>query len=120
MTHTGECRYCGQIHVVEGPEELSRKEIDELATWQCVCKGAINYKERETCKAAAVENIRGLFNKNYGELQELLIAAVPMIADGVIKKVTVDTGGRVKATLTGKGAGIKVEKSIKEVQSLES
>ena len=116
---TGKCIYCGQQIIVDSGK--TEEERDKLATKQCTCADAKAAAQNEATTLNAEENIKQLYKQDHPEVEELLIAALPLLADDKIAGITIDTGKRVKAKMTKSSKGnIKVERISTSKAVLES
>lgn len=114
---TGCCHYCGQVINLETDGKRTEAELDRMAQQKCSCTGAARARRIESTE----QNIEELFAEKFPDVAELLKAAVPMIMQYELNKITIDTGKKVKAVLTMNAKGmIKVEKNYTAKASVES
>ena len=106
---TGTCRYCGQIVMVDGPEDMSEAERNNFAVEQCSCDGAKKERERERRIWAAYAYIDAAFEDE--KARDLMKAAIQAITTEAVDgcqvqigqrnyKIDIDTAGmpRIKRT----------------------
>ena len=116
----GCCRFCGQIVVVEAPEECTVEKLDELATGECQCDEAKRYQIKKKRKEKANKAIEEQFGENskhplMEDIKQYLKTAADMIVEYRINSVTVDIGRGIKAKIgTSAKANVKVEKIVTE------
>ena len=118
---TGVCRYCGQHKLVEIPDAATEEEINEEATVMCRCLPAQAYRDELAHKErveAAICSAEGttyeLFNDEYPDIEQLLNSAMRPLAAGTIKKVTINTNGKTKASISFAADTFKVEREDKK------
>lgn len=124
---TGVCRFCGQKKFLEVPDYMTDEEVNEEASTECYCKEAKAYKEKkeraeliEQAKTSAKGTTHILFHEEFPEIEELFNAAINPLVDKKIKKLTITTGGKTKATISFSKDNIKVEREDKSVNTLET
>lgn len=116
----GCCIFCGQIVAVEAHEDCTPEMLDELATEECGCDEAANYKIKKRRK----EKARKAIEEQFGEaskhpltedIKQYLKSAADMIVEYRINSVTVDIGRGIKAKIANSAkANVKVEKIVTE------
>ena len=115
----GCCICCGQIQfvmpVVADPTE---EQLNHMATMKCNCSGAKEYQELQASKIRAKDNIRKLVGND--ELITLMTAAVDVVADGTVEKISITDYNDIRYALRKTGAGkIRVEKAKTNKEALE-
>lgn len=116
----GACIYCGQIQLINGGEGMSDEEVNKAATMECNCDAAQLYQKNERKKNYAEANIKELFAEDGEAVQRALLDIVPALAWRQLTKVSITTQEGIKATLTGKEASIKVERTEVNKSALEN
>lgn len=98
---TGFCNFCSQGRLVAVPDdqEFPQDELNRIATEECECEKAKRHREREDKIERAEYYINNLVPDREGEAKPLLLAAVPLLIDRVIKKMSVNLDGRVTYTI---------------------
>lgn len=124
---TGTCKFCGQRSLIVVPDNASEELILEETALNCTCKESQAYrdaKEKEEQIEMAKTSARGttfeLFHEEYPEIEELLNMAIDPLVKKVFKKMTINTDGRVKATISFSKDTIKVEREDKSVATRET
>lgn len=94
---TGFCNYCSQGRLVDVPdnEEFTQDELNRIATDECECPQAIAHREREDKIERAEYYINNLVPEQEEHAKPLLRAAVPLLIDRMIKKMSINVDGRV-------------------------
>lgn len=117
---TGICRFCGQTKLVEVPDSFTQEQIDEEATLMCKCFEAKQYKEKkekeeqiEMAKTSAKGTTFELFHEEFPEIEEILNSVMDPLTKKKFKKLTIQTGGKTKATISFSKDTIKVEREDK-------
>ena len=75
-TKSGCCIFCGQSCLVKTYEEDPEK-LNELATLECKCKGAIDYKRRKEKRMKIEDHIQKHFDPEVGDV---VLAAVDLVS----------------------------------------
>lgn len=116
----GTCRFCGQRVVIVVPDEATEEMMMEEATRNCKCPDAKYYREEleakeqiEMAKESAKGTIFELFHEDYPEIEELFNNSMNDLVSKKYKKITVNTGGKTKATMSFAKDTIKVEREEK-------
>ena len=114
----GPCRYCKQLIQIEEFEN-DKEDANEEATLRCKCSGAEMYRKEKTRKKKAMENVEKLFGVECESVQNLLKAAVEIIFNDEMEKITLALYGGVKATISQNSKGeINVERTVTKKQKL--
>lgn len=95
---TGACRFCGQTRLFPDGGSWSAEELDEAATGLCSCAEAQREREKEKRTNTTLRQISEIFARE-PEIEELMTELIPVIMDGLIRKVTVETEDGVKAAV---------------------
>ncbi len=115
----GVCKYCGQIRMVNAKPSIPQEDVNIIASKECDCFSAQMHRKRDRQYEKASVNIEKIF-KDRPEMAEILRCAARKIADEQIDVVTVKCGAiTAKASVTGKGT-IKISRTEKNENSLES
>ena len=115
---TGTCKYCGQVVQLTRVIE-SDAEAEEEATMKCKCYEAEKYQKEKHRKKKALENVEKLFGSECESVQNLLKAAVEIIFNNEMEKITLSLYGGVKATISQNSKGeINVERTVTKKQKL--
>ena len=124
---TGKCRFCGQNKLIEVPDSISQEEVDEEVTLVCKCYDAKLYKEKkekeeqiEMAKTSAKGTTFELFHEEHPVVEEILNSVMDAIVSKQIKKLTIATGGKTKASITYSKGTIKVEREDKSTYTRET
>lgn len=124
---TGNCKFCGQSVLVVVPDNATEEVLTEEATMNCTCKESHSYrdaKEKEEQIEMAKTSARGttfeLFHEEFPEIEELLNMAINPLVEKKFKKLTINTGGRTKATISFAKDAIKVEREDKSIATRET
>lgn len=109
----GACKFCGQIAAIEVPGGWSDEEKNEYATEMCKCPEADWYRLNKLKKEKGRKRVRSLFERDQPDVvKEFLQAAVELIADEDISRITVNIDDITKADIkTGSKGGIRVERT---------
>lgn len=115
----GNCKFCGQAHMLETVKEETQEQLDIWATEKCSCDKAKEERKRITAEKNAAANIEKLFGEYDAGM--ILKAAVHSVAIEAIDAVVINIGNGVKATMKMNNNGkIKVIKTTTNTQELES
>lgn len=124
---TGTCKFCGQRSLIVVPDNASVELIKEETALNCTCKESQAYraeKEKEEQIEMAKTSARGttfeLFHEEFPEIEELLNMAINPLVEKKFKKLTINTGGRTKATISFAKDAIKVEREDKSIATRET
>lgn len=105
-TKKGACRFCGQNKMIEVPNGYTQEEIDEEVTCECKCDEAKAYQEKkereerlEAQKISAQGTTFELFHNDFPEVEQILNKTIPLLVTKKVKKLTVNTGTKVTATI---------------------
>lgn len=121
VTKTGGCIYCGQIGTVEVEDNTPDEVVDKEVTINCSCTSAKVARDRKKKQAKAQENVEELFANHSEDVREFLKAAVVLIGENMVDKISVDTGRKVKAQITKTSKGnIKVERTETRKMAVEN
>ena len=64
-THTGTCRFCGQMGTAKGPHNWDREQINEAVTCLCPYSEAREYAgKKEQVKKSEKEDYRSLWRRS--------------------------------------------------------
>ena len=113
MLREGCCIYCGEIRMVEVPEDISQEMIDAEASQKCNCYQATEARKRKKQKEQCTEDIEEVLGEYYPEIAEIFRSSIDVIQDAKIKKLTVNTHGNKIARISMTKDGIKVELEAK-------
>lgn len=122
-TERGVCKCCGQMRMVRIPESMedpSQDEIDLLATEECNCEGAHNYRERDKIIRAAQQDIDAMLTSSMPEVSVELAQIVPLVYDEKIKRITLKMPDGITVSLFKAGRGIKITHEKKQKTELLS
>lgn len=123
---TAACRFCGQMVQLDTDEELTAAQAEEKATMSCGCDRAVEYQKEALRKEKALQNVKTLFGEDapdgnrIGEgIVKILSAAVEVIYNGSLAKITLNIRGGIKATVSQNSKGeINVERMETKKQKL--
>ena len=73
----GVCRFCGQSKMIQTVGDVSQDKLNEIATNECFCDGAVLWRKKEQRKAdiekfldGVPEDSRGLFKTAINYIEE--------------------------------------------------
>ena len=123
---TAACRFCGQMVKFDGDENLTEAQAEEQATMSCNCDRAVEYQKEALRKEKALQNVNTLFGEDApdgkrigGGIVKILSAAVEVIYNGSLAKITLNIRGGIKATVSQNSKGeINVERMETKKQKL--
>lgn len=134
----GYCRFCQQGRTVtenevydllhEMAEDCEDFEITEeriqaaanyIAMMECRCDGADHERFVKMARENAMENIDTIFAEKDEYMIQYLKEGVELICSGHVRKITIDTGRGVKATLGWGRSGVKVKRERKITEESE-
>lgn len=126
ILHTAPCRFCGQLVQIEGDSDLTEPQKQEIATSNCSCDEAVEYRKEKCRKENALKNVSKLFGEDAPQdkrvredIVKILMAAVEEIYTGGLAKVTLNLRGGVKASVSQNSKGeINVERIETKKQKL--
>lgn len=111
------CRYCGQIRMIEVPNNWTEEQREEMTIECCICPDAMTHNGLKHRKEKAHERIEMLFGEQSElpideNVEKLLYMAVDAAVDLDIENVTISIKDGTKASIrrTTKGS-IKIERS---------
>lgn len=126
-TKKGACRFCGQNKMIEVPNGYTQEEIDEEVTCECKCDEAKAYQEKkereerlEAQKLSAQGTTFELFHNDFPEVEQILNKTIPLLVTKKVKKLIVNTGTKVTATIGISKGTIKVERTETSKYSRET
>lgn len=124
---SGACRFCGQNKLMEVPESMTQEEVDEEVTLECKCYEAKAYQEKkekeerlEMQKTSAKGTTFELFHTDFPEVEEILNGCIPLLVTKKAKKITINTGTKVTASIGIQKGTIKVERTEKSTYTRET
>lgn len=126
IMQTAPCRFCGQMVQFKGDRDLTEPQAQEIATMNCSCYDAADYRKGKKRKENALKNVSKLFGEDAppdkragADIVKLLMAAVEEIYTGELAKVTLNLRGGVKASVSQNSKGeINVERTETQKQKL--
>ena len=105
----------------------TQEEIDEEVTCECKCDEAKAYQEKkereerlEAQKLSAQGTTFELFHNDFPEVEQILNKTIPLLVTKKVKKLTVNTGTKVTATIGISKGTIKVERTETSKYSRET
>ena len=96
---TGFCKFCKQPRLVD-TETNDEEIINDLATEQCDCPGALRKRKMDEERSRACEIIENLFEESNPEAAELLKSAIEPIQKEKIKNISIQVCSKIKASIT--------------------
>lgn len=124
---TGICRFCGQSRLMEVPDGMPVKEVNEEVALSCSCIEGKAYREEkaykemiEMAKTSAQGTTYELFHEEFPEIETVLNAVMDDLVNKKYRKVTIATGGKTKASITFSKDTIKVEREDKNTYTRET
>ena len=134
----GYCRFCQQGRTVsedevyellqemaaecddfEITEERKQNAANYIAMMECRCDGADHERFMKMARENALENIETIFGGKDDYMIQYLKEGVEMICSGHVKKITIDTGRGVKASLSWGRSGVKIKRERKITDEAE-
>ena len=117
----GACRFCGQIRMLHTMGMMKEELLNEAATQLCDCPEADKYARHLRKKEKAYERIRSIYHDMPEDIQELMGAAVDLMLEDRMEKVTLHITGKLKAqiSMTSKG-NIKIDRTETRKSSTEA
>ena len=112
---TGACKYCGQTRLFPDGGAWSSEELDEAATELCSCTEAQRAKESARRKATTLKQAEDIFRKD-PEILSLVEELIPVILQGIIRKVSLESEDGVKASICLTSSG-KITVSRKKMSN---
>lgn len=88
MTRQGQCKYCGQIAMIDCPEGFTQEEVDEEVTKICKCPEAQAMSIKEYNRTSAAAFIKDAF-KSDKYMQDFMANTVDAVMDEAADKVQV-------------------------------
>lgn len=110
MEKIGACRYCGQMIVLDVPEETCEEQLNYMASEMCGCIGSRYLK-----KAAAVKAEIERITENEDELK-VLDDAVNAILYGPVKTVSMTFDDNKKISIKKNRGEVTITKARTEKQ----
>lgn len=122
MSDLGCCYYCGKTAILDYPKEAKKETKDEIATKECDCTQAKFERDKELEIERAKERILQLFGNDArqmgfepmleAEIHKLMNTVVELIANKLIRGVTIEINGGTKAKLSVSAKGkINIERA---------
>lgn len=105
MAH-GFCKYCGQAYMVDSDQDTTEAELNELATAQCTCEGAINHAWKKAVLEVFSQDIEVVFGEKNADIKKLFGEAGEMIMNGRIKTLSVKQSDEKTLALKMKDKGL--------------
>lgn len=114
----GSCHYCKRRVMVPASAGSTQADWDEEATRRCKCGEASKIRWRQCVLEQYKEDIKN-FDIGF-KTRDLLVAGAELIADGVLKSVTIKTDLDATVQITLKGSAIFMRKTTKNTEELLS
>lgn len=107
-TKLSACKYCGQTAMVDAQTEA---EALHLATMQCDCEDAFNYKSVYLKAEEAVTEMKVLYGseKVQDSLIDIIEECISIMALGMLTKLAMELPNGKKLKVARKGHGFSVE-----------
>lgn len=102
------CKYCGQTAMVEAQSEA---EALHLATMQCDCEEAFNYRSVYLKAEEAITEMHEMYSdeKVQDRLTDIAEECIRIMALGMLTKMTLELPNGKKLKVARKGHGFTVE-----------
>jgi len=112
------CKYCGQTAMVEAQTEA---EALHLATMQCDCEEALNYRSVYMKAEEAVTEMKEMYSaeKVQDRLIDIAEECIGIMALGMLNKMTLELPNGKKLKVARKGHGFSVECSKADKKKVE-
>lgn len=114
----GFCHYCKHTVMVPASAGSTQEDWDAEATLRCKCGEASKIRWRQCVLEQFKEDIKS-FDIGF-KTRDLLVAGAELIADGVLKSVTIKTDLDATVQITLKGSAIFMRKTTKNTEELLS
>ena len=115
---TGFCKYCGRGVMVPESSGKTQEEWDAEATKRCNCNESARQRWKQCVIEQFQEDIKGI------ELQKrtrgYLVKGAELIADGILKTVTLKTDLDATVKISMKGSAIALKKVTQNTEELLS
>lgn len=117
----GACRFCGQIRMLHTLGAMSDEMCIEAATQLCDCMEADSYTRHLRKKEKAYDRIRTVYGDLPEDIQNVMCAAVDLMVEDRMERVTFNITGKLKAqiSVTSKG-NIKIDRTETRKSSTEA
>lgn len=117
----GVCCYCGQIRMVDVPENFSQDSIDRCAASECTCDAAQRVRRINAKKDQAYFLIDETFNDDttLGEALKDVVSHMDGTTTGIRSATVIGSSGVKASVALKKDLGIKVTRSETETVSYE-
>lgn len=115
---TGFCKYCGHALMVPAESGKTQEEWDAEATKRCNCDEAARTRWKICVLEQFQEDIKRIdLNQR---TRQYLAAGAELIADGILKTVTVKTDLDATVKISMKGTAIALKKTTQNTEELLS
>lgn len=111
-TAIGFCRFCGNSRMVQvdgDPDDYTRQELNDMASLQCNCPKAIEWRDQTGRKEEMIRSINATMREQWPNVAELLIEAIDLIQMNFIKRITVQIDTIYTVKLMRQGEGLKLQ-----------
>ena len=115
---TGVCKYCGRGVMVPESSGKTQEEWDAEASKRCGCDEAARVRWKECVIEQFREDIKGIDIDKRTRLY--LAKGAELIADGILKTVTVKTNLDASVRVSMKGSAIALKKVTQNTEELLS
>lgn len=115
---TGFCKYCGRGVMVPESSGKTQEQWDNEATKRCNCDEAARMRWKQCVIEQFREDIKGIDLQT--RTRNYLAKGAELIADGILKTVTVKTDLDASVKISMKGSAIALKKVTQNTEELLS
>lgn len=115
---TGFCKYCGMAAMVPESSGKTQEEWDAEATKRCGCAESARVRWKECVIEQFREDIKGIDLQT--RTRNYLAKGAELIADGILKTVTLKTDLDATVKISMKGSAIALKKVTQNTEELLS
>lgn len=112
-TRGGICKYCGQVIMVEAPENWSGAEVNDLATDKCDCVEAKRERKKRERAIKAREWAEKRFSKDDCQMQAVVCSIMAIFEDS-FDKITIKAGKETYKIDKDKNWMIRIQHEYKD------
>lgn len=115
---TGFCKYCGRGVMVPESSGKTQEQWDNEATKRCNCDEAARMRWKQCAIEQFREDIKGIDLQT--RTRDYLAKGAELIADGILKTVTLKTDLDATVKISMKGSAIALKKVTQNTEELLS
>lgn len=105
----GICEYCGEPRNIEAEEYDTDCRLDQLASEQCTCIGAVLARKKKEQAENCRQNIKEMLAEEHPEVAMIFEQCIEPIQQKIFISAKIDMGDGQKAMIKSTKDGLKIE-----------